>query len=227
MLNVTTGCDHGCSYCYAAKIARAEPPYEGLTRLKQNYLKNNRVVKGFDASDPFSPRFWPERLNQPKKLRKPSRILVGSMGDTWSDVIPEYWIKRILEMVKSLPQHDFIFLTKNPKRYKEFTPFPDNAWIGMTVDRQQRVPQIRHLIGTEAKIRFISFEPLLTNIRARLNRIDWVIIGQQTKPTKKPQPYWVTGIVSDADRLGIPVFIKPPLQTYKHRQEFPRGVKVG
>lgn len=71
-------------------------------------------------------------FHEPKKLKKPSRILVVSMGDLFGEFIPDKWINKVLEVVKKCPQHTFLFLTKNPNRYYSFK-FPDNTWIGASV----------------------------------------------------------------------------------------------
>jgi len=91
----------------------------------------------------------------------------------------------------------------------------------MTITTQKDVPYLKYLIRADAKHRFISFEPLLGQIRIALNGVDWIIIGQQTKPSIIPKRYWVKLLLDEADRLRIPAFIKPPLQYYVERKEIP------
>lgn len=57
-----------------------------------------------------------------------------------------------------------------------------------------------------------------------LDGIDWVIVGSRTQPVRHPERIWVDEIISAADKVGIPVFIKSPLAEYYgiQRQEFPR-----
>jgi protein gp37 len=43
---------------------------------------------GLDPADPFKPTFHPERLDEPFRLKKPSRIFVGSMCDLFGGFAP-------------------------------------------------------------------------------------------------------------------------------------------
>jgi protein gp37 len=121
--------------------------------------------KNPDIFDPFEPAFHPDRLCEPDKVQKPSKIFVCSMADLFGDWVPWEWIKRVLSAAHMNPQHTFQFLTKNPARYQEFNPWPDNCWLGTTVTNQEdadaRVPE---LLKAQAKVRFVSAEPLLGEI---------------------------------------------------------------
>jgi len=79
-----------------------------------------------------------------------------------------------------------------------------------------------------AKVKFISFEPLLEDIGGFMGMIipkaDWIIIGSQTKPYNPPKREWVQEIVESADEAGKPVFLKDnlkPLLGSSLRQELP------
>ena len=67
------------------------------------------------------------------KRRRPSKIFVCDCGDLWGEWVPNEWIEEVLKVVKKCPQHTFQFLTKNPQRYLDFEPLPDNSWAGTTV----------------------------------------------------------------------------------------------
>lgn len=146
-----------CSYCYAQRMA-------------------GRFVPGdsYEGHDLFVPKFHPERLSQPGKVGKPSKIFVCSMGDLFGDWVPEWWYPAIFETVLWSPQHIFLFLTKNPKRLlkapprdpdlpaADSHPWPSNCWVGVTVtnqaDADERIPW---LLKVDAPVRFVSHEPLL------------------------------------------------------------------
>jgi protein gp37 len=78
-----------------------------------------------------------------------------------------------------------------------------------------------YLRATSARVKFISFEPLLSPINTNLNGIDWLIIGSQTRPTKIPKKEWVHTLIDQARDLNIPVFLKDNLHWSQQIQEFP------
>ena len=183
----------------------------------------------------FEPTYYPEAFLSPLKLKKPSRIGAAWMGDLFGDwVDPNMKMQSILPSEKAsvsmslkgwvfttieqCPQHTFLFLTKCPQNLQKWGRFPDNCWVGATATT---VPEFAGacdaLAKIDAKIRFISLEPiydfeivedgLIEEYLVRC-KINWVILGAQTKPTKYPKIEWVKEIVDAADRAGVPVFIK-------------------
>jgi hypothetical protein len=117
--NPVTGCKHNCPYCYAREIG-----------------------KRFDGH--FNPTFHEDRILAPKNTNPVtdspagSRVFVCSMADLFGAWVPNDWIYKVMQQVTDNPQWTFLFLTKNPHRYESIM-FPDNAWIGATVDTQERV----------------------------------------------------------------------------------------
>ncbi len=171
--NVVTGCLHGCKYCYAAGIANRFSGkwtvdkgicimYHGYPELTEQ-LQREINGKSIKVSYPFGffPTFNRYRLDEPKNKTKPLKIFVSSMGDLFGDWVPDEWIQEVLKTVRECPQHSFLFLTKNPKRYREIN-FPDNAWIGTSVENQAAADlRIPLLLEAKAKVKFVSVEPLL------------------------------------------------------------------
>lgn len=201
--NPVTGCNHGCQYCYARDIA------------------NRFFDHGFD------PMFYPKRLDAPANTKVPAKegigwknVFVCSMGDLFGDWVDEDWINKVMEAVEDNPQWNFLFLTKNPKRLTK-TTWPDNAWVGATVDCQDRVKQaedaFQELVENNNKpsVTFISFEPLKEPINVDLSNVDWAIIGGQSKSTGEPaeQPLWewVESLHLQARQYGCDIYWKPNL----------------
>jgi protein gp37 len=198
--NPVTGCLHACPYCYARRMAR-------------------RFGKTEDARA-FKPEFHQERLDQPLRRRKPSRIFVCSMADLFGQWVTNEWIERVIDVVRRVPRHTFQFLTKNPSRYEGFS-FPENAWLGATFTDQWAFELgWRALHRMDDNITFISAEPMLGPIRLGQERYghvptyrpDWVIIGAQTGPGgRQPEQRWVEDLTRDAWERGAAVFYKPNL----------------
>lgn len=169
--NPVTGCQHGCPYCYARKIAMR-----------------------FDGH--FNPTFHEKRLTG-KMPKAPSKIFVCSMADLFGDWVPDEWVIKVLKVARQNPQHIFQFLTKNPKLYSEFQDlFTDNMWFGTTIDTSEmalyRLKQLEKVKG----YKFISFEPLLGDMTGMdLSKIDLVIIGQMTgQGAIKAKTEWIESI---------------------------------
>lgn len=199
-----------------------------------------KITKRFEHHYPngFEPTFYPEAFLSPLHLKKPSIIGVAFMGDLfgdWVDPKSGVWVDlpynklemslrgAIFATIVACPQHTFLFLTKCPWNLLKWSPFPDNCWIGVTAtDLDSMVKACAYLLYIGAKVKFISYEPLLGDIdgalwpepsKATKNTFtpNWVIIGAQTNPYKPPKIEWVEEIVRACDKAGIPVFLKDNL----------------
>ena len=256
--NPITGCLNGCEYCYARKLANG--------RLRARYLANHNVMPDYDAlnsayediADPFYPRFWESRMYDLRgdgnydnaypnrnayhtSREKIKGIFVCDMSDLFGIGIPEEWTRRVLEQIRIFSQHRFYLLTKQPQNLVKFSPFPDNCWVGVTATTYKQFQDaLEGLCQIVAKVKYISFEPLLESIEIWHSSkttdndftigggIDWVIIGSQTKPYKPPKIEWVEEITRACDGVGIPMFhkdnLKPifPIPTNTLRQEMPK-----
>lgn len=175
--NPVTGCLHNCPYCYARGI-------------------------GLRFEGHFNPTFHPDRLEAPKKLKKPSKIFVGSMTDMMGNFIQAEWIDKSITAMFSAPQHTYQMLTKRPENYKLYH-YPKGTWLGMTITGeacnallQSRLDELRKLEGDYYK--FVSIEPLLGTIsKFNFKGIDLMIIGAQTgRRAKPPQDSWIEDVIS-------------------------------
>jgi protein gp37 len=223
--NPITGCLNGCEYCYARKLANG--------RLKSKYLANKNIIppykdiEGFTHTPtefvdlmPFYPRSWFDRRERLLEGVKPKGVFVCDMSDLFGIGIPESWTECVLETIKVCPEHRFYLLTKQPQNLKKWSPFPKNCWVGVSVTDAEGNNPLGRSIYTgfdkiEATVKFISFEPLLADVRLDYRDLEWagvgwVIIGQQTpvKTSTMPKIEWVRDLVESADRAGVPVFLK-------------------
>jgi protein gp37 len=112
------------------------------------------------------------------------------------------------------PQHTYQILTKRAERMADYftgRKVSSNAWLGVTVeDRQHGLPRIAHLRQIPARIRFLSMEPLLEDLRlVDLTDIHWVIVGGESGPKARPmQPEWVKNIQRQCQDQNVSFFFK-------------------
>jgi protein gp37 len=189
-------------------------------------LGNPRLQKAFPNG--FEPTFHPERLNQPKKVRKPSKIFTVDMGDLFGAWVPIEWIEKVLKVIEDCPQHTFQLLTKNPRGYFD-VKFPANCWLGTTVEHSgysDRIIDLLNVAGENPK--WVSYEPIMgTPPIEELDGIDWVVVGERTG-TKFDDVVWQDNIdqaramIEWCEDQEIPIFVKNKLGTIFPQREFPK-----
>lgn len=194
--NPTTGCSKvspGCKFCYAETITK-------------------RFPKTF--TDGFNFTVHRDRLDEPKRWKKPSRIFVNSMSDLFHENMPLDFLAQIFEVMADCPQHIFQILTKRHKRLLEIAQmdvlkWPPNVWMGVSVETQKYVERVDYLRKVPAAVRFLSCEPLLGNIDLNLEGIHWVITGGESGPKHRPiKEEWVISIRDQCDEAGVAFFHK-------------------
>lgn len=241
--NPVTGCLHDCKYCYARKIANrfggsVQQLYKGeeIHDLEEPMYTENNMGKITKAPYPydFEPTFHRYRLEEPMRMKKTKNIFVCSMADLFGDWVPDEWIWEVFKACEAAPQHRYLFLTKNPKRYlelyeKEALPYSGNIWLGSSITTSEY--KYAWFKGTPFN-GFASVEPMLEPLH--LPEVDkcpeWVIIGAETGNRKGkvvPKAEWTADLVMECDALNIPVFMKdsliPIVGEDNMRREFPWG----
>jgi protein gp37 len=141
-----------------------------------------------------NPVFFPERLEEPFKHKKPACIFVGSMCDLFGEWVCGDWIKQVLMVCEQNPKHTFLFLTKNPRRYMQFD-FPKNSWLGVTLTTEKDYDRHLHsieLMNDHAEKTFVSIEPILGSFKGIYPHVDLIIYGAMTgRNVIKPQREWI------------------------------------
>lgn len=200
-------------------------PVKGLCPMACPYCYARRMYKRFH---------WNETIQYDNSVfldipnrDKPSRIFVGSTMELFGNWVKKDWMSDIMASVYGRPEHTFIFLTKQPYILVKWSPFPDNCHIGISVTGTNNISTqtFGHCLSSiDAKVKFISFEPLLdlptwwgtNNLSKSFEKagVNWIIIGQQTPPNKNKQPKleWIKEIIDASDSMNIPVFLKDNLK---------------
>ena len=197
--NPVTGCTKispGCVNCYAERMSR---------RLKK--MEQPRYCNGFDVT------LHPEVLDQPLFWKKSRTIFVNSMGDLFHELVPSSFIETVFTIMAKTPRHKYQILTKRADRLAKLALslfWPENVWMGVTVENKDFIGRIHCLRQVPSTIRFISFEPLLGTIpHLDLTGINWVIVGGESGPkARSMNPDWVKGIRNSCVEQHIPFFFK-------------------
>jgi protein gp37 len=197
--NPSIGCNKvssGCKFCYAETMAKR--------------LKAMGVV---DYKDGFKFKIVPERIPYPLKVRKPTKFFVNSMSDLFHERMPQQFLDAVFETIIQTPHHIYQILTKRDNMmidYFKNRKVPDNVWLGVTVENSEHINRINNLKSVEARIRFISFEPLIGPVGdVDLSGIQWAIIGGESGVKARPiKQEWIKEIFTLCRKYGTAFFFK-------------------
>ncbi len=197
--NFVTGCDkvsQGCKFCYA-----------------ETFSKRLRAMGTPKYADAFRLRVHEEALELPLKWRKPRRIFVNSMSDLFHHEVPEEIVREGFDVMRRAHWHQFQILTKRSERLLEMSGrlnWPENVWMGVSVEDMENVDRIDHLRLTGANTKFLSLEPLLGPLPdLNLSGIDWVIVGGESGAKARPvREDWITEIRDQCIDQDVLFFFK-------------------
>lgn len=206
--NPITGCTKispGCKHCYAERMS-----------LRLQSMGQANYVNGFRLT------LQAHMLQAPLTWKKPRFVFVNSMSDLFHKDVPDTYVHRVFEVMRSAHWHVFQILTKRSQRLLQMSPkiaWPDNVWMGVSVERSDYTFRIGHLQQTGAATRFLSLEPLLGPLpNLNLSDINWVIVGGESGPGARPmQKTWVTDIRDQCVAAGVPFFFKQWGGVFKKR----------
>ena len=197
--NPLTGCTKispGCKHCYAERMSK---------RLKA--MGHDKYNNGFQLT------LHNDILNNPLGWNKPQMIFVNSMSDLFHEDVPVDFILRTFAVMREASWHTFQVLTKRAERLLKVDPlidWPENVWMGVSVENHEYTFRIDHLRKTKAQTKFLSLEPLLGPIsNLSLENIHWVITGGESGPKARPiERIWVTNIRDQCLSANVPFFFK-------------------
>ena len=197
--NPVTGCNKispGCKHCYAERLSKR------LKAMGQANYKNG-----------FKLTLQPQMLELPLSWKKPQTIFVNSMSDLFHKNVPLEYIQQVFDVMKRAHWHRFQVLTKRADRLAELSSqleWSPNIWMGVSVESQKYVHRIDDLRKTDAKVKFLSLEPLLGALKnLDLSEIDWVIVGGESGYGARPiKQEWVLEIREQCQTFNVPFFFK-------------------
>jgi protein gp37 len=152
-------------------------------------------------------------LEQPLKWRTPRIVFVNSMSDLFHAKVPLSFVQDIFDVIAATPQHTYQALTKRAHRMARVADklvWPENLWMGVSVETSDVTDRIDHLRETPAAVRFLSCEPLLEALPGLiLEDIHWVIAGGESGPKHRPmESAWVEDIRDQCVQARVPFFFK-------------------
>lgn len=205
-----------CAHCYAETWDKLRG---GGSERHWGKFAPRRFLGNAHWRNPYK---W---ANKAERLGVRLRVFCGSMCD-WlesrGDLIEPR--KRLLQVISDTPQLDWLMLSKRPENLGLLVPewcrsgAPANVWLGVTAETQEcadrRLPILNQV---DARVYFVSAEPLLGPLSLREHRAHWVIVGSESKTTKaRPTlPQWVAALRDECDELGRAFFVK---QLQDHRK---------
>lgn len=253
--NPVTGCLHGCEYCYARRIAERfglnmMPIFTAYPMLNEPvYSGDDRKIQPYPFD--FSPTFHRYKLYEPKKWTKPRTIFVCSMADLFGEWVPGEWIREIVAACDAAPQHRYLFLTKNPSKYKELDSLVHWPTFEETnIEKSRPYMMLGASATNDAQMKvaydsdadWVSIEPIHERLLSEwfvssigsddgqcieFRRWEWVVIGAETGNRKDkiiPKKEWIQEIADICLQEGTPVFMKESLRGLMgsdFKQEFP------
>lgn len=152
-------------------------------------------------------------LELPLTWKKPQTIFVNSMSDLFHKDVPDEFIHKMFDVMNKANWHRFQILTKRSERLIKLNnalTWGENIWMGVSVENGDYTYRIDDLRNTNARIKFLSIEPLLGPIiKMNLNSIDWVIVGGESGPgARQMKEEWVITIRDECKISKVPFFFK-------------------
>lgn len=207
--NPWVGCQKvspGCDHCYAEGWAKRS----GLVEWGPH--GERRQTSEANWRKPFK---WDKAA---KEAGRRDRVFCASLAD-WLDNRALYeWRVDLAMMIEATPNLDWLLLTKRPENFEEHSPWlkdelPPNVWLGVTAENQQQAERRgRILREIPARVRFLSCEPLLSDITFEpetMLALDMIIVGGESgHGARMMQEWWAEHIMDQCRAAGVHFFMK-------------------
>lgn len=201
-------CLHKCRYCWATALKNKYP------NLKTKYGGEARIIE--------------KEFNRIKSFKATDFIFVCDMTDLFGYWVPDNLIQRIFEAIKVSPAK-FLFLTKNPKHYRDLIAvgvhIPLNCTVGCTIESD-----MDHLITVPATNRLeamadlsdMGYHPMMISIEPimqfspefitwlRYIHPEFVAVGYDNYKHGLPEPSLAETqkLINELEAFGIKVYRK-------------------
>jgi protein gp37 len=195
-------------------------------RLQKMPATAEKYRNGFEFT--YHPRELTNFYYDLSRAKKPKKIFVNSMSDTFHENAKPEDIAALFDAMNDLPQHTFQILTKRPQNIPEKLTWTKNIQLGVTVCVDSEKWKIEKLLSVPAKFYLLSIEPMLSNIHLTekinpsvgnlhiwpcyepmLFGLDLVIVGGESGPGARPMhPYWVRSVRDQCAAAGVPFLFK-------------------
>ncbi len=165
------------------------------------------------------PPAWDRKVAQGACGKDGRRWLVfaGDLCDIFYDEGPAEARERMWELFRTTPHLTWQLLTKRPENFSKYLPVDwgeegyANVWVGVTAEnRVQADRRISILRETPARLKFVSFEPLLEDLpELDLSGVGWAIVGGESGGNARPFDLaWARSIQTKCAKSGTTLFFK-------------------
>jgi protein gp37 len=242
-----SGCYSDCPNCQAKTDAirfgynldRKQPEYLNDLSEPEKIQTQNGEIKDAPFPFKFNPTIYRYRLNQPLIKKVPHTILVCGMGDLFGSWIPDEWINAVMQACLIAPQHRYLFLTKNFRRFEDLLdkkiipPNKPNLFFGHIISTQEDAESYFdwHIIRDENAYSRIKRFAYIELINEKLDFVsknfpyDWVIVGDTgRKENLSRKRERIKHVLKQTVSPHVPVFMTENIKNiWTHRlfQQFP------
>lgn len=201
----------GCKNCYAKTMwERGGSAFRGIPALREKEALAKELA-GLHPGD---------------------RVYTNGNTDTYHKGLPLETVKYMHKVISQRPEIMFLISTKLPEYVRGYAlelEWPDNLWLGVSVESDKYLGRIDNLLALPAKHKFIAFEPLLGKIETRqlpVQGIDWVYAGGETgQVRRKFNQEWAAAIMNYYVLRNVPFYFKQGGGLLPDTNDYIYGVK--